>query len=180
MLTTARLTLSPLRARDAREMHPVLASPDLYRFIGGSPPSPEQLERRFEAQIAGSSEPGVTWLNWIVRLADDGVAVGYTQATVSCDTADIAWLVAVPWQRQRIATEAASAMCDWLRTRGVERLVAHIHPEHEASTRVAEAIGLVRTGERDADGELIWSSRHDANARPDPGLPTGPTRGTTA
>lgn len=160
MLTTARLTLSSLKARDAQEMHPVLASADLYRFIGGSPPSPEQLQRRFDAQVAGSREPGVTWLNWIVRLADDGVAVGYTQATVSGDTADIAWLVGVPWQRLGIATEAASAMCDWLGTRGVERFVAHIHPAHEASARVAEAIGLTRTGERDADGELIWSNRH--------------------
>ena len=35
-------------------------------------------------------------------------------------------------------------------------LDAHIHPEHVASIRVAEACGLVRTGLVDDEGEGIW------------------------
>lgn len=158
-LTTARLLLSPLRTRDAQQMQTVLSAPELYRFTGGAAPTLEQLRRRYEEQLAGSSEPEVIWHNWIVRLADDGQAVGFVQATVSGDTADIAWLVGVPWQRRGIATEATAAMCDWLSAHGIRCFVAHIHPEHVASARVAAAIGLSPTCELDADGERIWTSR---------------------
>ena len=80
------------------------------------------------------------------------------QATVTGDTADIAWLVGVPWQRQGIAVEAASAMCAWLEARGVHRLTAHIHPGHVGSAKVAARLGLVAIGSTDAEGEQIWSS----------------------
>lgn len=137
----------------------MLSAPELYRFTGGTPPTLAELQRRFEAQSAGSPEPGVTWHNWIIRLVEGRVAVGFVQATVSADTADIAWLVGVPWQRQGIATEATLAMCDWLAGQGVQRFVAHIHPDHVASTRVAEAAGLAPTDRFDADGEAIWTDR---------------------
>lgn len=148
-----------MQAWDAQEMHGVLAVPELYRFTGGVPPTLAELQRRFEAQVTGSPEPGVTWHNWIIRLVEGQAAVGFVQATVSADTADIAWLVGVPWQRQGIATEATLAMCDWLAGQGVLRFVAHIHPEHVASIRVAQAAGLAPTHGFDADGEAIWTGR---------------------
>ena len=46
-----------VRVFDAREMQAVLAEPALYRFTGGSPPSLEQLEQRYRAQIAGPDAP---------------------------------------------------------------------------------------------------------------------------
>jgi RimJ/RimL family protein N-acetyltransferase len=156
-LTTDRLALARLRLSDAREMQTVLAEPALYRFTGGSPPSLEQLEQRYRAQIAGPDAPDVSWHNWIVRLRAEGPAVGFVQATVTRDTADVAWLIGVPWQRQRIAVEAASAVCDWLSTQGVRRLTAHIHPDHVASAKVARQIGMVATGVLDTDGEQIWT-----------------------
>lgn len=158
-LTGARLILVPMQARDAQEMRAVLAAPELYGFTGGTPPTLADLQRRFEAQSAGSPEAGVTWHNWIIRLVEGRVAVGFVQATVSADTADIAWLVGVSWQRQGIATEATLAMCDWLAGQGVQCLVAHIHPDHVASARVAEAAGLTPTDGFDADGEAIWTDR---------------------
>jgi len=86
------------------------------------------------------------------------MAVGYVQATVSGDASDVAWVVGVKWQGQGIATEAASAMCEWLASHGVERFTAHIHPEHAASGRVAAAVGLQPTDEVDSDGEVVWAS----------------------
>jgi RimJ/RimL family protein N-acetyltransferase len=157
VLTTDRLSLTPLAVNDADEMHAVLAHPELYRFTGGAAPSRHELERRYTLQCAGSPDPEVTWCNWIIRLLDRSQAVGYVQATVTGDLAAIAWLVGVPWQRQGIATEATLAMCTWLGNQGVERLVAHIHPDHEASAEVARAVGLAPTAEMDADGERIWS-----------------------
>ena len=98
------------------------------------------------------------WHNWIVRSRTTGSAVGYVQATVTGDTADVAWLVGVLWQRQGIGIEAASAMCAWLATRGVHRLTAHIHPDHVGSAKVAARLGLIATSATDAEGEQIWSN----------------------
>jgi RimJ/RimL family protein N-acetyltransferase len=158
-LTTDRLALPRLRVSDAREMQTVLADPGLYRFTGGSPPSLEQLEQRYRGQIAGPHTPDVSWHNWIVRSRAEGSAVGFVQATVTRDTADVAWLIGVTWQRQRIAVEAASAVCDWLSTQGVRRLTAHIHPDHVASAKVARRLGMVATGDLDTDGEQIWTGQ---------------------
>jgi RimJ/RimL family protein N-acetyltransferase len=158
-LTTDRLVLARLRLSDARGMQTVLAEPALYRFTGGSPPSLEQLEQRYRAQIAGPDTPEVSWLHWIVRFRAEGAAVGFVQATVTDATADVAWLIGVPWQRQGIAVEAASAVCGWLSTQGVRRLTAHIHPDHVASAKVARELGMVATGVLDPDGEQLWSGQ---------------------
>ncbi|HYJ25114.1 MAG TPA: GNAT family N-acetyltransferase [Acidimicrobiia bacterium] len=54
------------------------------------------------------------------------------------------------------ATEAATAMIEWLAAGGTRRLVAHIQPDHAAPGKVAAALGLVPTGEVDFDVEMIW------------------------
>ena len=41
------------------------------------------------------------------------------------------------YQRQGYAQEAAQRMVDWLRQNGVGDVVAHIHPDHHASSAVA-------------------------------------------
>jgi RimJ/RimL family protein N-acetyltransferase len=156
-LRSERLDLCPLDARDADEMVAVLDDVALYAFTGGEPPTRVELEARYRAQVAGSGRIGETWRNWIVRR--DKVAIGFVQATVVAETADIAWLIGTEWQGRGLAKEATRAMCDWLRTVGVDTFVAHIHPEHVASAAVAAAAGLMTTGELDADGEQVWRSR---------------------
>ncbi len=42
-----------------------------------------------------------------------------------------------------------------LRTQGVETLVAHVHPDHQASRGVARAIGLIPTATV-LDGGTRW------------------------
>ena len=89
-------------------------------------------------------------------------AVGTTQATVTepdgVSTAEVAWVVARPHQGKGYAVESARAMVQWLREQGVEVVVAHVHPEHQASMAVARAIGLAPTDEV-VDGEVRWESR---------------------
>ena len=153
-LTTERLILEPLDVAHASEMVFVLADPALYDFIGGGPPTGEELRAQYLAQVAGSGDELEIWHNWVIRL--DGAAVGFVQATVTGSSSDIAWVVGVPWQGVGIATEAARAMCEWLRDGGVLKLEAHVHPAHLASQRVAAALGLTDSDEIDDDGESIW------------------------
>lgn len=134
----------------------VLADDGLYEFIGGTPPTLDELETRYRALVAGSPSADEIWHNWIIRLAEGGESVGYVQATVAKAETQIAWLVGIEWHGRGIATEAADAMTEWLGANGTRRVVAHIHPDHAASARVAAALGLLPTGAIDADGETIW------------------------
>ena len=167
-LETDRLRLEPLRVEDAEEMAGVLADPSLYTFIGGEPPTVEELRLRYAAQVVGRSPDGrEQWLNWIVRRRAEGDAIGSVQATVGEATgvprgtsADVAWVIGVPWQGHRSASEAAAAMISWLLTqepRGVATITAHIHPDHAASAAVARRLGLEPT-DRLEDGEVVWAA----------------------
>jgi RimJ/RimL family protein N-acetyltransferase len=106
--------------------------------------------------VAGSPDPEVAWCNWVVELRDQGCLVGTVQATGTADgRAEVSWVVGTPWQRQGIAVEAALGLVNWLGAQGVRTVVAHIHPGHRASARVAAAAGLTATDQWQ-DGEVRW------------------------
>jgi RimJ/RimL family protein N-acetyltransferase len=159
-IVTERLELVPLRVEDAAEMAVVLGDERLHEFIGGRPLALDELRDRYARLVAGSGHADEEWLNWIVRLRDGSQAVGTVQATLhhAAGTAHVAWVIGFGWQGRGFATEAARALVDWLRGRGVGEILAHVHPEHRASARVAERAGLEPTGELD-DGEQVWRAR---------------------
>lgn len=164
-LTTARLTLDPLRIEDARQLAVVFADPGLYAFIGGEPPSAAEVDRRCRAWVAGSPRQGETWHNWVVRLGVAGPVIGHLQATVleAGGRADIAWLIIAAWQGRGYASEGARAVVAWLDSSGIATITAHIAPKHEASGRVAAAAGLERT-DMVEDGEVVWRRERAQNA----------------
>lgn len=165
-LVTDRLTLTPLVEADAETMVAVLNDERMYEFTGGEPPTLEQLRARYNRLAVGHpSDRSEQWFNWIVRLSDIGRAVGAVQATVAADgsAAEVAWEIGVQWQGHGIASEAAGAVVAWLDRNGVTEVRAFVHPEHQASARVAERIGLAPTDEV-VDGEIVWR-------RPTPPLP---------
>lgn len=160
MLHGSRLRLEPLRVDHAEEMAPLLDDPELHRFIGGRPASLPDLRDRYRRQVLGHSPDGSQrWLNWVVRMSADGQAIGTVQATVARDNeglvAEVAWMIATAYQSQGYASEAAIVMTRWLRTQGVNTLVAHIHPDHQASGSVAAAIGMSPTATL-KEGEVCW------------------------
>jgi RimJ/RimL family protein N-acetyltransferase len=165
VIETARLTLEPLRVEHAGEMAPLLDDENLHVYTGGHPATLEELQVRYQRQATGRSPDGEQgWLNWVVRHRRSGAAVGTVQASIRGDaerlTADLAWVTTTGHQRQGYATEAAAAMAAWLRHHGVQALTAHIHPEHQASRRVAERLGLTPT-ETTINGETRWATPHD-------------------
>jgi len=157
-IETERLLLRPLRVSDAVEMATVLADGSLYEFTGGGPPTVNELELRYRRQTAGPGRPGEHWLNWIIATNDDGRAAGFVQATVVGESADLAWVLGTHHQGRGLATEAVVAVCDWLVDTSVRRIEAHVHPGHEASRALAQRVGMLRTGERDDEGEEIWAA----------------------
>ena len=158
---TRRLLLSPLGQGDADGLAEVLADPELYRFIGGRPATAQELSDRYRALEAGSPRAGEVWRNWVVRRRADARPVGTVQATIGRRaggwTAEIAWVVGVAWQGRGYASEAARALVAWLGRHDVQEIVAHIHPDHAASARVATRAGLRPTRDQ-VDGEQVWRS----------------------
>ena len=139
----------------------MLADAGLYAFTGGSPPTRRVLRQRYRRQVSGSVDPAEEWHNWVVRRGDGGPAVGYVQATVTPDdaSAELAWVVGTPWQGRGLAREAAAVVLDHLLASGVRRVIAHVHPDHVASQRVAAALGMSPT-DRLVDGEVEWVLHH--------------------
>ena len=154
MITSERLTLLPLRVEYAAPMAVVLSDPGLYAFTGGEPPSVEALEARYRRQLAGPDSRDEQWLNWVVQYED--TLIGYVQATVTSGQAEIAWVIGAAWQGRGFAKEAAQGLVTWLRAQKIDRIIAHVHPDHTASAAVATAIGLARTDVVE-DGENLWS-----------------------
>jgi RimJ/RimL family protein N-acetyltransferase len=156
---TRRLLLTPLGQGDADELAEVLADPELHRFIGGRPAAVKELRDRYRTLEAGSPRAGEVWRNWVVRRRADARPVGTVQATIGRRdggwTAEVAWVVGVAWQGRGYASEAARALVAWLGRHGVHEIVAHIHPDHPASARVATRAGLRPTRDQ-VDGEQVW------------------------
>jgi RimJ/RimL family protein N-acetyltransferase len=114
--------------------------------------------------IAGSADPEVSWCNWVVQLRDLRCLTGTVQATITGPVAEVAWVVGAAWQGRGLATEAARGLVAWLAERPVHEVIAHIHPRHLASARVAAAAGLCPAGEWH-EGERRW--RVALASRPD-------------
>ena len=152
------VTLRPLTVADAEVMSRVLADPTLYEFIGGEPPSVEELEDRYAFQTRGGSPDGTEeWINLVVVLGPGREPIGYVQATVPRDggPAEIAWVIGRAWQGRGHATRAAQLLVEQLEARGVRDVVGHIHPRHTASQVIARKLGMDPTDIM-VDGETRW------------------------
>jgi len=164
-IETDRLVLTPLSASDAEDMVDTLSSPDLYVYIGGQPPTLDDLRSRYAVLTTGHSpDNSEEWLNWIVRLGNaDRRAIGTVQATVTEDgrRAEVAWVIGADGQGHGYGSEAAVAMVQSLVEAGVGHVTAHVHPEHVASAGVARACHLFPTAEFH-EGERLWEWRSDS------------------
>ena len=159
---TERLDLEPLAVAHATELAPLLDDPSLHEFTGGAPLPTAALADRYARLAARRSPDGnQMWGNWVIRVRASGAAAGVVQATLpaggpAAGPAEVAWVVARPAQGRGYASEAARSLVALLRDDGWT-VVAHIHPGHLASQRVARAAGLSPTSDFH-DGETRWIS----------------------
>lgn len=92
------------------------------------------LERRYTVQVQGhSADHAEEWINHLV-------------------------VIGTPWKGRGIAGHAGCLLLRDLRRRGVGQVIAHIHPGHRASQRVATSLGLAPTSTV-VDGEQRWTGR---------------------
>jgi RimJ/RimL family protein N-acetyltransferase len=99
------------------------------------------------------------WGNWVLRIRATGAVAGMVQATLpaggpQAGPAEVAWVVIRTTQGRGYAKEAARSLVALLQEAGWT-VIAHIHPGHVASQRVARAAGLSPTTDVH-DGEVRW------------------------
>jgi RimJ/RimL family protein N-acetyltransferase len=70
---------------------------------------------------------------------------------------ELAWVVATEHQGKGVATEAASAVIESLRSQGVTTSIAHISPDNAASAAVARRLGMSPTDQM-VRGEVRWQA----------------------
>ena len=156
-----RLDLEPLAVAHAAELAPLLDDTSLHEFTGGAPLSAAALATRFARLAVRRSPAGdQLWGNWVMRVRATGAVAGMVQATLpaggpQAGPAEVAWVVVRAAQGRGYAKEAARSLVAVLREAGWT-VVAHIHPGHLASQRVARAAGLSPTIDL-RDGEVRWA-----------------------
>lgn len=154
-IAAGELRLEPLRPDHAERLFDGLADPTLYRFIPQEPQADAAaLRARFERLAARRSPAGdQAWLNWAIRLPDDGYA-GLVEATVAgTGAADIAYFVFRWCQGRGIGRQAVGAVVGALAAEpAVTAIGASIDTCNAASVALVEALGFERIGViRDAD-----------------------------
>jgi RimJ/RimL family protein N-acetyltransferase len=153
-IRTERLELRPLVADDAEDLAELLEDPLVRDWLG---PDVERLRARFRRWEARRSPDGSqVWLNWTARLLDGAAAVAWVQASVSGDSAEVAYATLPSQRRRGYCAEAVRGVVEWL-GRDVASVEAHIAADNAGSAAVARALGLRATDELHKD-EVIWRS----------------------
>lgn len=153
VLHTERLTLRRFVPDDVDFVLRLHANPDLARFIPSA-----VLHTRADAvewlrRIDGHTAPGRGW--WRVDVGDTPVAAILLKPIPASrghtiDDIEIGWRAMESATGHGYVTEAAQAILDAALVGGLERVVAVVDPDNQASRAVAERIGMHHAGRTDA------------------------------
>ncbi|MGB7924328.1 MAG: GNAT family N-acetyltransferase [Pyrinomonadaceae bacterium] len=142
-IETSRLQLRQLTPGDLDDLHPIFSDPAVVKYMKtGSPVSRDETETALDSIIKHWETHGFG--RWAVVLKETGKLIGYGGLRNLYGTPELVYLLAQPYWGMGIATEVAQACLKWgFDERPFERIVAVTRPEHAASRRVMEKIGMV-------------------------------------
>jgi RimJ/RimL family protein N-acetyltransferase len=148
-LDTERLTMRRPRREDFEEALAMWADPTVVRYISGKPATREEMWARLLRYVGHWELLGYGF--WVVRDKSTGRFVGevglaHFQRDIQPplgDAKEAGWVLS-PWAHGKgFATEAVRAALRWAEDAfGPERVVCLIHPDNEASLRVAHTCGF--------------------------------------
>jgi len=149
-LTDGIVSLRPMTAADAAEVHPVRSSPDVvaYTVTRVAPTAAETADYCARAQAVWREGRSV---RLTVRDAATGAFAGKAGLQIEepgSTEAEIDYYLAAAWRGRGYATRAVTLLCRWaLRDTPIERLVAAVHVTNPDSQRVLTRTGFVRDGQ---------------------------------
>lgn len=149
VLTTDRLTLTPVGLTDLADLVALWRDEAFTRHITGRPLSEEEVWFRLLRDIGHWAALGRG--NWSMRLTRTGAYVGsvgvidyHREVTPPLDAPELGWGLGGAFQGQGLALEGVSAALDWAdRVLKAPRTVCMIGPGNLASLRLAGRLGYV-------------------------------------
>lgn len=142
---TRRLVATPLTRDHASELAPLLAAPEIHRFLNGGPETESQLRDRFARLETGWSPDGTQrWWRWLVRTRD-GRAIGFAEATIETDRFYVAYVLGLGHRRRGYAREMTAAVIDLVFARfPVTHCLIEMDTRNTPSVALAESLGARR------------------------------------
>ena len=156
ILETERMYLRRLEPGDLDSLAALYADPEIRRYFPEGTLTRDETREELEWFLHGHPEHPQLGL-WATIHKPTGQFIGrcglLSWVIDGVNEVEIAYLIARPWQRQGLGTEAARALVrHGFETLGLKRLIALIDPKHAASIRTAEKAGLRFWKEVEMDG----------------------------
>jgi RimJ/RimL family protein N-acetyltransferase len=145
MPTTERLLLEPLDHEHAEGMVSALNHESVGTYIGGPAVTTVEALHTWIDQLAlgpGDEMAEDHWWNWAARRGDDGLILGYIQATGYADWAEVAYVFGPSTGGNGYATEAVRWLVAHLADGGRSELWAAVHRDNAASIRLITRVGF--------------------------------------
>jgi len=163
-IETERLLIRPVEPGDVESLHARRNDPSSAQFQSWTTPYPLEHAQTLVDDIVAlnGTPPGNGWFQ--VTVVDGARVVGDIAVHLSFDgrCAELGWTFAPFARGQGYALEAATAIAAWcVETVGVSRVSASMHPDNDASARLAERLGMVFEGVAE---NAFWLDRPDGSA----------------
>lgn len=143
-ITTPRLILRAFTEEDVDPIHRILSGKDVLRYFPRTdPPSRGQVRRMILGQLKHWRERGFGL--WAVERRSKRELIGRSglQYLPQTEEVEVDYLLSRAFWGKGFATEAAQASLQYgFEELGLESVVGIVHPEHKASQRVLEKLGM--------------------------------------
>lgn len=145
ILDTERLRLEPIDDRHFDGLQALNRLPEVMRFIGGVPETPERTREMIALVKERWTRHGFSWWAFIERDSGELVGAGCIQylGRDPANPHEIGWrLLPRRWGRG-LGLEAARAMAGWaFDTLAAPQLCAVCHPDNAASAKLMQRLGM--------------------------------------
>ena len=157
-----RLHLEPMRERHAEALFPVLADPELYRWIDQGPPaSPDRLRDVYRRIECRQSPDGLEkWLNWVLFANNQPGPLGFVQASLLSDgRAWVAYVLGRSAWGQGYAAEAVAALLEHLfGALGAHQAMATVEQDNTRSIALLLRLGFQRASAAALQGHELTAT----------------------
>jgi ribosomal-protein-alanine N-acetyltransferase len=146
------ITLEPQVAGHAAALFELLHQPGVYDFLDHEPPESigGLAERLARLESRRSPDGTQQWLNWVVVRY--GEVLGYVQATVRGERAEVAYVIGSRFWGGGVASAATTMMLDDLAANyGVRIATATVETANERSIRLLRRLGFEQTAQRGSE-----------------------------
>lgn len=147
-LEDADLVLRPSVESDAGAIRKLYSEPDVRRWMGWDAELPDEADALANIERAAQSWNEGSWAVFrIVDAATDRVVGGANLHMLEHQTAEVSYFLRASARGRGLATRAVRLVTRWAFDElGIERIELRVHPENDASRRVAERAGFTREG----------------------------------